>query len=195
VPESRQELLLEVGCEEIPAPWLPDLTHQLAKRFTELSEKERLEAAGVQAFSTPRRLVLRADVIARQADREEKVWGPSLKVARDAKGAWTGAAQGFARKSGVAPDEPACQVPVDGFQISALLFTPSSWLSTRLPPVASTVPFGSTVPETQKRCDDIAPVGVTTGGNAHRLDEYIDLAPIGGGLAALEALAEELAAG
>jgi tripeptide aminopeptidase len=35
-------------------------------------------------------------------------------------------------------------------------------------------------------------VGVTTGGNAHRLDEYIDLAPLGPGLAALEALAEDL---
>jgi tripeptide aminopeptidase len=35
-------------------------------------------------------------------------------------------------------------------------------------------------------------VGVTTGGNAHRLDEYIDLAPIGSGLAALEALADAL---
>jgi tripeptide aminopeptidase len=37
-------------------------------------------------------------------------------------------------------------------------------------------------------------VGVTTGGHAHRLDEYIDLEPIASGLAALEALAEELAA-
>ena len=36
-------------------------------------------------------------------------------------------------------------------------------------------------------------VGVTTGGNAHRLDEYIDLAPLGQGLAALEALVDELA--
>jgi tripeptide aminopeptidase len=36
-------------------------------------------------------------------------------------------------------------------------------------------------------------VGVTTGGHAHRLDEYIDLAPVADGLAALEALAEELA--
>jgi tripeptide aminopeptidase len=35
-------------------------------------------------------------------------------------------------------------------------------------------------------------VGVTTGGNAHRLDEYIDLAPIPGGLAALTALADEV---
>jgi len=35
-------------------------------------------------------------------------------------------------------------------------------------------------------------VGVTTGANAHRLDEYIDLAPVGSGLTALEALADEL---
>lgn len=38
-------------------------------------------------------------------------------------------------------------------------------------------------------------VGVTTGGNAHRLDEYIDLAPLPAGLAALEALAVALADG
>lgn len=36
-------------------------------------------------------------------------------------------------------------------------------------------------------------VGVTTGDNAHRLDEYIDLAPVPAGLASLEALARELA--
>ena len=35
-------------------------------------------------------------------------------------------------------------------------------------------------------------VGVTTGANAHRLDEYIDLEPLPAGLAALEALATEL---
>ena len=33
------------------------------------------------------------------------MWGPSVKVARDAAGAWTGAAQGFAKKSGVRPDD------------------------------------------------------------------------------------------
>ena len=38
-------------------------------------------------------------------------------------------------------------------------------------------------------------VGVTTGGNAHRLDEYVDLGPVAKGLAALEALADDLAGG
>jgi tripeptide aminopeptidase len=36
-------------------------------------------------------------------------------------------------------------------------------------------------------------VGVTTGANAHRIDEYIDVAPVAQGLRALEVLAEELA--
>jgi glycyl-tRNA synthetase beta chain len=104
LPE-RREFLLEIGGEEIPAPWLPDLTPQLARRFQELAERERLEPSDVEAFSTPRRLVLRADVLMAQADREEKVWGPSLKLARDSAGAWTGAAQGFARKSGLRPED------------------------------------------------------------------------------------------
>ena len=33
------------------------------------------------------------------------MWGPSLKAAKDASGAWTGAAQGFAKKNGVAVTE------------------------------------------------------------------------------------------
>jgi tripeptide aminopeptidase len=35
-------------------------------------------------------------------------------------------------------------------------------------------------------------VGVSTGGNAHRLDDYVDVAPIAGGLRSLEALVLEL---
>ena len=35
-------------------------------------------------------------------------------------------------------------------------------------------------------------VGVSTGGNAHRLDDYVDIAPVAGGLRSLEELALEL---
>jgi glycyl-tRNA synthetase beta chain len=98
------EFLLEVGSEEMPAAWLPGLMEQLGQRFSELAAAEHLSPSETIVMSTPRRLVLKAAVAARQADREEKLWGPSLKVARDAAGAWTGAAQGFAKKSGVAVD-------------------------------------------------------------------------------------------
>jgi len=96
------ELLVEIGFEEMPAPWLPGLAEQLRARFLEAGGREFVQARDAAALYTPRRLVLRADVPARQPDREEPIWGPSLKVAKDAAGKWTGAAQGFAKKNGVA---------------------------------------------------------------------------------------------
>jgi glycyl-tRNA synthetase beta chain len=96
MPERRGELLLEVGCEEIPAGWLPALTDELRERFSELARADGLEPEDAEAHSTPRRLVLRTDLLARQPDREEEVWGPALKSAKDADGHWTRAALGFA---------------------------------------------------------------------------------------------------
>ncbi len=101
---AMAEFLLEIGFEEMPAPWLPGLREQLAQRFREAAERAHLEPSRVRVAGTPRRLVAGGDVLVRQPDREEKVWGPSLKVARDAEGKWTSAAVGFARKSGVAPE-------------------------------------------------------------------------------------------
>jgi glycyl-tRNA synthetase beta chain len=99
------ELLLEIGFEEMPAPWLPGLAEQLRARFLEAAGRGLLEAGGVAVAYTPRRLVLRAEVPGGQPDREEPVWGPSLKAAKDAAGKWTGAAQGFAKKNAVAVED------------------------------------------------------------------------------------------
>jgi glycyl-tRNA synthetase beta chain len=97
------ELLLEIGCEELPAPWLPGLAEQLRLRLEEHLGREHLAGpCGTQW--TPRRLVAKAEVPARQADWQEHAWGPSLKVAKDAQGKWTGAALGFAKKNGVGPE-------------------------------------------------------------------------------------------
>ncbi|HSD65833.1 MAG TPA: glycine--tRNA ligase subunit beta [Vicinamibacteria bacterium] len=101
------ELLVEIGFEEMPAPWLPGLAEQMRARFLEAAGRELLEAGEVAVAYTPRRLVLRTEVPARQPDREEPVWGPSLKVARDAAGKWTGAALGFAKKNAVAVEDLA----------------------------------------------------------------------------------------
>jgi glycyl-tRNA synthetase beta chain len=106
------ELLVEIGFEEMPAPWLPGLAEQLRTRFVDVAAREFLEAKDTALAWTPRRLVLRADLPTRQADRDEPVWGPALKVAKDASGAWTAAAQGFAKKNGVAV-EALLQKPKD----------------------------------------------------------------------------------
>jgi glycyl-tRNA synthetase beta chain len=99
------ELFLEIGSEEMPASWLPGLADQLQKRFTEAAARERLDPQDVRVFRTPRRLVLVGGVVDRQAAREEQVFGPAVKAARDAEGKWTPAAVGFARKNGVSPED------------------------------------------------------------------------------------------
>ncbi len=92
------EFLLEIGCEEIPAGWLADITSELGRRFTELAVGEHLDPRGVEAHGTPRRLVVRGLVLARQPDREEEIWGPAVRAGAKA-------AEGFARKCGVGVGE------------------------------------------------------------------------------------------
>ena len=98
-----KELLLELGCEEIPASWLPALSDQLDRVFTaRLGEARVSLGSRVEPYSTPRRLVLRIGKLAdRQTDLAETTTGPAVTSAYDAGGAPTPAALGFARKHGV----------------------------------------------------------------------------------------------
>ena len=97
------ELLLEVGCEEMPASWIPGIETQLADRLTARLAEARIEhRTPVRTFVAPRRLVATvAELADRQSDLEETVTGPPVRAAFDAKGEPTPAALGFARKQGV----------------------------------------------------------------------------------------------
>lgn len=97
-----RELLIEIGCEEIPASWLPGLTDQLGQHLTTRLKAFRLTSdAPAETYSTPRRLTARVVELAeRQTDFEELVLGPPVSAAfRD--GQPTPAATGFGRKYGV----------------------------------------------------------------------------------------------
>src|SRR5262249_60857813 len=98
-----RELLLEIGCEELPASWLPALTNQIGKTVEEQLRAHRLPAeAPVDCFSTPRRLTVRVTrVPERQTDLEELVNGPPVSAAFKPDGTATPAATGFAAKQGV----------------------------------------------------------------------------------------------
>ncbi len=101
-----RELLIEIGCEEIPASWLPGLTGQVAKRLDARLAEARLETdARAESYSTPRRLTARVAKLAeRQTDHEELVTGPPVSAAYKPDGQPTPAATGFARKYGVEVD-------------------------------------------------------------------------------------------
>ena len=103
------ELLLEIGCEEMPASWIPGIEAQLADRLTARLDEVRIERrTPVRTFVAPRRLVATvAELADRQSDLEGTVTGPPVRAAFDANGEPTRAALGFARKQGVDVSELA----------------------------------------------------------------------------------------
>ena len=54
------DLVFEIGCEELPASWLPDLTNQVGDVVaTQLREHRLAPESPVETYSTPRRLTVR----------------------------------------------------------------------------------------------------------------------------------------
>jgi glycyl-tRNA synthetase beta chain len=98
-----KELLLEIGTEEIPARFLPPALEEMAASFRKLLDAERIGVGEILTYGTPRRLALVAREVAEaQAEFETEEIGPPKAVAFDAAGKPTPAAQGFAKKQGVA---------------------------------------------------------------------------------------------
>ncbi len=99
---STKELFLEIGCEEIPAGFIPRATAEMEAIITKELAIARLSFSEIKTLATPRRLVLVVKGIpAVQPDAEITATGPSLKAAYDADGKPTRAAEGFARGQGV----------------------------------------------------------------------------------------------
>ncbi|MFB3924024.1 MAG: glycine--tRNA ligase subunit beta [Terriglobia bacterium] len=103
-PRTRP-LLVEIGCEEIPARFLDAAREDFARGLSEALKEARLLPASAtvpRSYSTPRRLVvLVPEVLVRQADQVEELVGPPVKVAFDAAGNPTRAAESFAAKNAV----------------------------------------------------------------------------------------------
>lgn len=94
--------VFEIGLEEMPARFLPDLEKGLQELAHEHLAHERIGHGNIHVFSTPRRLVLRVEDIAQiQETRSELVTGPPQAIAYSDSGELTKAGQGFARSQGV----------------------------------------------------------------------------------------------
>ena len=119
--QSSIPLLLEVGCEEIPARFLRDAEKGLGERVQSALRQARLldeagsdvlvEAAApplplelsdrvAATYSTPRRLVVHVPFVrAQQPVKVEEILGPPVKVAIDRDGNYTRAAESFVQKN------------------------------------------------------------------------------------------------
>ncbi len=101
-----EELVLEIGTEEIPSTYMPGMLAALRERAGAAFAEARLRFEGLETFGTPRRLVLHVAVLSeRQEPLQEEILGPPVRSAFDGDGNPTGAALGFARRHGVEASE------------------------------------------------------------------------------------------
>ncbi len=99
-----QSLLIEIGVEELPAIPLLKIVSNIEKSWKNILEEYKLTTE-FDFIYTPRRLVLKhSEMSVKQEDSTVEFFGPPL-VAAIKDGVPTKAAEGFARKCGVAFDE------------------------------------------------------------------------------------------
>lgn len=99
-------LLLEIGTEEVPARFLPEAIAQLRDKSSELFNSNAIEFSDIKTYATPRRLALIVKGISPfQKDMVKEITGPPVRAAFDPDGNPTKAATGFANSQGIGVSE------------------------------------------------------------------------------------------
>ena len=97
-----KDLLFEIGAEEIPAGFMPNILGQLKTLAETKLNDAHLPFESIATYGTPRRLALIVKGLAdTSAEISERHKGPSTSIAYDADGNATKAAIGFARGKGL----------------------------------------------------------------------------------------------
>ena len=99
---QSEDLLFEIGTEEIPAGYISPALKQLQETASKSLANQRLSFKEIRTFATPRRLTLWIKGLATvQTDQTSEVVGPPKRIAYDENGAPTKAAIGFAKNQDV----------------------------------------------------------------------------------------------
>lgn len=103
---NTQDVLIEIGTEELPPVALKSLALAFKQGIQQGLADASLHCQSLRWFATPRRLaVIINDLAVQGPEVDLEVFGPPADKARDANGEWTKAAQGFAQKNGVDPEQ------------------------------------------------------------------------------------------
>ena len=144
---EKRTLAFEIGTEEIPAFDLAGAVKQLSTMVPSLLDDAAIPHGTVKIFSSPRRLIVIAEEIPEATEEKNEVFkGPSAKIAFDAEGNPTKAAQGFARGKGV---DPSSLVVEDGY-VYARTHTPSVNVASLLSSVLNKIIHGLSWPRSQR---------------------------------------------
>jgi glycyl-tRNA synthetase beta chain len=105
--KTRGDLLIEIGCEEIPAGMIALATAEFKALLEKYLPAHRLidptsDKSRIEMFAAPRRIAAAcSSILFRQPDEEREIIGPPKSVAYDSVGAPTRAATSFAEKQGI----------------------------------------------------------------------------------------------
>ena len=144
------ELLLELGCEELPARFVPPTLEAMRQALLDQASVARLDLAGVRILGTPRRLTLAVDQVASaQRDLEEERLGPPEQVAYK-DGQPTKAALGFAKGQGVGVEDLYVQETPKGRYVAAKVFEQGLPAQEVLPGLLNAVIAGLSFPKSMR---------------------------------------------
>ncbi|MEM7347305.1 MAG: glycine--tRNA ligase subunit beta, partial [Chloroflexota bacterium] len=148
--DNPQTFLLEIGSEELPSHDVTAAIAHLKAAAPNFFDELRLTYSNIDVFATARRLaILVTDLAPRQPDMESVARGPSAKIAFDADGNPTKAAQGFARGKGVDVADLEVREMDGGEYVVATVRTAGrstpDILAETLPDLIRAIPFGKSM--------------------------------------------------
>src|SRR3990167_11015418 len=137
---NKNDFLLEIGCEEIPASAQRSLSRALHDQFAQALSDNKLTFADIKCFSTPRRLaVIVHGLETTQAPQTIERQGPALQEAYDKSGTPTLVCLGFAKSCGVSVDQLTVKETPKGKRLACVCEKPGLQTKTLLPEIVSTV--------------------------------------------------------
>lgn len=105
---SQQDLLIELGTEELPPKTLLDLRDSFINSITGSLNQLGLTYSEASSYASPRRLaIIIKQLDVQQADRKEQKLGPAVSAAFDKEGNASKAAEGFAKSNGTTVEQLA----------------------------------------------------------------------------------------
>ena len=139
-------LLLEIGAEEIPAGYIRSALKALSSSLLQKLTDARIEHGNARVYGTPRRLTVNVENVARkQKSIKSEVIGPPAKVGFDENGMPTMAARKFAEKVGVPVSKLTVKETPRGSYLSAEKMerglATQTLLKEILPEVILSIPF------------------------------------------------------
>jgi len=146
-----RDLLFEIGVEELPGGYVLPALEQLEQATREGLAGLRLAAGHVHTHGTPRRLALLVeDVAERQADLDEEVMGPAVKVAYTTEGQPTRALLGFCQGKGVDPSQVRRTQTAKGEYVAVTVHHAGQPAREVLPGLLSSLPARLTFPKSMR---------------------------------------------